>query len=314
MTFVKYSTPSFLAFLPIPFIFGSVGGGEATPPGFEQGFSRKAKLYEWARTAFRWIGEQDPFLRIMVKRAHTIRATTEETATRLRQLGAGQIQVVPAIGLLSEQIEKLGQYPFPHNHHNQPIRFVSIGRLLHWKGFHLGLKAFAQAGLSDAEFWVIGEGPELSSLQRQVHQDGIAAQVNFLGRLSRTETFKQLGDCHVLVHPSLHDSGGWVCLEAMAAGRPVICLDTGGPALQVTEQTGFKIPVDCPDQAIKAMSAAMKLAARDHALRLQMGQAGRERVRGHFSWSTIGQQLDDLYQSTAQKNATNTSTKQSITA
>src|SRR2546430_4418443 len=42
-------------------------------------------------------------------------------------------------------------------------------------------------------------------------------------------------------HPSLHDSGGWVCLEAMAAGRPVICLDLGGPGYQVTEESGIKI-------------------------------------------------------------------------
>ena len=50
----------------------------------------------------------------------------------------------------------------------------------------------------------------------------------------------------MLIHPSLHDSGGWVCLEAMAAGRPVICLDLGGPGLQVTEKTGIKVKASTP--------------------------------------------------------------------
>jgi len=87
-----------------------------------------------------------------------------------------------------------------------------------------------------------------------------------------------------LVHPSLHDSGGWVCLEAMAAGRPVICLDLGGPALQVTQETGIKVPAISPDQAIRDLAAAMVKLATDPALRARMGQAARPRVREHFNW------------------------------
>ena len=98
---------------------------------------------------------------------------------------------------------------------------------MHWKGFHLGLRAFACANLPDAEYWILGDGAELNQLQILADNLGIAQRVKFWGKLSREETLNKLRDCHVLVHPSLHDSGGWVCLEAMAAGRPVICLDLG---------------------------------------------------------------------------------------
>ena len=57
---------------------------------------------------------------------------------------------------------------------------------------------------------------------------GIERQVKFWGALERQAALAKFGECHVLVHPSLHDSGGWVCVEAMAAGRPVVCLDLGG--------------------------------------------------------------------------------------
>lgn len=295
VTFVKYSTPSFLSLLPIPFIFGPVGGGESTPAGFEQDFSKQARLYEWARSAFRWISEHDPFVRLTVSRSKSVRATTDATAKRLYQLGAGQVQIVPAIGLLSEQIHHLAQYSLPEA---DPLRFVSIGRLLHWKGFHLGLKAFAQSGLTDAEYWIVGDGSELEELKNQVIQDGIASQVKFWGQLSRSETLDKLGQCHTLVHPSLHDSGGGVCLEAMAAGRPVICLDLGGPAIQVTEQTGFKIPAQSPDQAVQAIAVAMQTLAHDPELRIKMGKAGWQVVNENFSWSVIGDRLDALYQAT----------------
>ncbi len=44
-----------------------------------------------------------------------------------------------------------------------------------------------------------------------------------------------------MVHPALHEAFGISCLEALAAGRPVICLNCGGPALQVTPEVGFVV-------------------------------------------------------------------------
>jgi len=69
------------------------------------------------------------------------------------------------------------------------------------------------------------------------------------------QTLERLAECDVLAHPSLHDSGGWTCLEAMAAARPVVCLDLGGPGTQVTAATGIKLPAHNPDQVIAAMTA-----------------------------------------------------------
>lgn len=36
-------------------------------------------------------------------------------------------------------------------------------------------------------------------------------------------------DADVFLFPSLHDEGGWVVGEALAAGLPVVCIDRGGP-------------------------------------------------------------------------------------
>jgi glycosyltransferase involved in cell wall biosynthesis len=97
----------------------------------------------------------------------------------------------------------------------------------------------------------------LVRLQTLAQDLGIAHRVKFWGRLPREQTLAKLGDCHILVHPSLHDTGGWVCVEAMATGRPVICLNLGGPAVQVTEETGFKIEAHNPEQAVRDLAASM---------------------------------------------------------
>ena len=292
VTFAKYSNPSFLSLLPVPFVWGPVSGGESAPSEFWQDFSRSSYAYEIARNLARFLGELDPFVRLTAKRSTVIQATTEETAQQLYLMGVNGVEVVPAIGLPQKDIDFLSGYSIPDG---DRIRFISIGRLLHWKGFHLGLRAFASANLPDAEYWILGDGAEFKRLQALAENLGIAQRVKFWGKLSREETLTKLRESHVLVHPSLHDSGGWVCLEAMAAGRPVICLDLGGPAVQVTPETGFKVKASNPNEAVKDIANAMIQLTINPQMRIHMGEAGRKLVRETYSWQVRGERLSQLY-------------------
>ncbi|MGB5711079.1 MAG: glycosyltransferase, partial [Waterburya sp.] len=92
------------------------------------------------------------------------------------------------------------------------------------------------------------------------------------------------------------DSGGLVCMEAMAAGRPIICLDLGGPASQVTEETGFKIAAKYPEQTTEDLAKAMVCLANDSELRIKMGRSGQKLVGELHSWQSKGKQLTQLYQ------------------
>jgi glycosyltransferase involved in cell wall biosynthesis len=293
VTFVKYWTPSFLALLPVPFIWGPVGGGESAPREFWQDFSLRARVNETLRNLGRRFGEHDPFVRLTARRSAVARATTGETAERMLKLGAEGVQVFSQVGLSQEEVEQL---TLRASEAGTPLRLISIGRLLHWKGFHLGLRAFAGATLpEEAEYWVVGDGPERRRLEALAGELGIGDRVRFWGALPRADALAKLGSCHVLVHPSLHDSGGGVCLEAMAAGRPVVCLNTGGPATLVTEETGLKVPAFEPEQATRDLSDALTRLARDPELRTRLGEAGRRRVIEAFGWETKGQIWGRLY-------------------
>ncbi|NMG20020.1 glycosyltransferase family 4 protein [Brasilonema bromeliae] len=294
ITYGRYSSPSFLVFLRIPFVWGPVGGAESTPKPFWQDFSRRAKIYETLRNLLRWVGELDPFVHLTARKSTAAIVTTPETATRLKVFGAKRIEFLPGqTGINQQEFARLEQLAVSSD--ETIIRFVSIGRLLHWKGFHLGIKAFAQTGLEQSEYWIIGEGPERERLEELANQLGIADRTFFLGRISREETFHTLAKCHVVVHPALHDFSPTVCLEAMVARRPVVCLNLGGPAIQITEETGFKIDAQTPEQAVTDMAKAMTLLAKDPDLRLRMGQAGHKRVREAFSWESKGQFFAQLY-------------------
>ena len=192
VTYVKYSSPSFLSTLPIPFVWGPVGGGESAPAAFWRDFSPRGKVYETLRNCSRWLGEQDPFARLTAHRSRLTYATTSDTARRLQMMGALNVQVLAAVGLADAEIDQLGEFPIASaGAAPDPLRFVSIARLLHWKGLHLGLKAFAQANLPEAEYWILGEGPERDRLQTMAEELGIGDRVKFWGRLPRQETLAE---------------------------------------------------------------------------------------------------------------------------
>jgi glycosyltransferase involved in cell wall biosynthesis len=296
VTFVRYSSPSFLSLLPIPFVWGPVGGGESAPASFWVDFSFKNKVYETLRATWRFIGECDLFTRLTAQRSALIYATTEDTAQRIERLGASRVERLSESGMSDVEIVQLSQCPpLPI----APVRFINIARLLHWKGIYLGLRAFAQARLPDAEYWILGEGPELQRLQALADSLGIAHQVQFLGLLPREEVLVRLGQCSVLVHPSLHDSGGWVPLEAMAAGRPILCLNLGGPSELVTPDTGIKVPAENPERAVRDLAQAMIKLAHNRDLCIQMGQAGKQKIKERYSWEAKGEWFAQVYEELA---------------
>jgi glycosyltransferase involved in cell wall biosynthesis len=291
-TFAKYWSPSFLSLLPVPFIWGPVGGGESSPRSFGTYFGLRGRIYEGLRNAARWLGERDPFVRLTARRSAVAYATTKDSGARMLRLGVRSIEVKPAIALDEADIRHLGSLAEPDC---PSVRFIFMGRLLGWKGVGFAIRAMAEARIPGAELWIVGSGPEAGSLKRLAGSLGIDQAVTFWGELRREDALAKLGQSHALVHPSLHDSGGWVCLEAMAARKPVICLDLGGPGALVSEDAGIKIAAQSEGQVVHAIAAAMSRLAGDSELRATMGRAGRRRVLSHFTWPAKCVEMSQMY-------------------
>ena len=218
VTLCRYWMPSLLPFLGIPFIWGPVGGGESAPRTFWRGLGFQGALLEATRDLARFLGEHDPLLLLSARRTSLGIATTHETSRRMRRLRVSRLEVRTQVALTESEVGILGHCPPLSD--KGTIRFISIGRLVPWKGFHLGLQAFARMRNTAAEYWIVGDGPAARSLRALAGELGVVNRVQFLGGLPREEVLQTLQLCDVLVHPSLHDSGGAVCAEMMAAGRP----------------------------------------------------------------------------------------------
>jgi glycosyltransferase involved in cell wall biosynthesis len=295
VTFVNYWLGSLLPLLPVPFVWGPVGGGESCPEVFRRSFGGQGRRYELMRSGARWLGEHNPALRVAARRVKISLAATTETKQRLQRLACGRVEVMSQVGMSAGEIAALGSLPGPRD---GVFRALSMGRFLHWKGFHLGLLAFAamHRQCRRSEYHLVGDGPERRRLERLAERLGVADSVRFWGLLPRSEALRHLGSCNVLVHPSLHDSGGWVCLEALAAGRPVVCLEAGGPATQVTPECGFLVRPGTPQQVVADMAGVLLELAADPGLQSRLGAEGRRRVAERFDWNVKGLQMNRLYE------------------
>lgn len=298
LTFVKYWAPSAVSGLGIPFVWGPVGGGEATPAAFVAALGAEGARYERQRALAQRLSERLTAVRRTARRAALAFATTEDTRRRMEALGARGVEVRSAIGLPWAEIDRLGALPLPGD---GPVRFACVGRQIAWKGYRFAVEAFAAAAetgdpaFHEAELWLIGEGPEHDRLRALASSLGVADRVRFLGQLPRDEVLARLAEVHALVQPSLHDSGGSVCLEALAAGRPVVGFALGGTVVHAPPAAARLVPAPDPETAVAALADAMREVASDPEARRRMGLAGRRIVAEEFAWDVRIADLAERY-------------------
>jgi glycosyltransferase involved in cell wall biosynthesis len=281
--------------LNLPFIWGPVGAAETPPRDFVRELPLRYRLTEAVRDGVRNFCERGTPLRDTAAAATIAIGVTRESCAALKRLGARRVEQMPQLALTDEDLAQFAALPEPPA---GPLRAICVGRHVHWKGFYLAIRAFAQFAKNspDAELWIVNDGPFRGELEKTAAQTGVASRVKFLGTLPKySDVLEKLGQSHVLLHPALHEGFGNVCMEAMAAGRPVGCLDIGGPAAQITSETGFAAPATNPAEAVAALADFLGRINRDRALLARMSAAARAHVRRNFTMRKINARMRTFY-------------------
>ncbi len=295
VTYGRYWSPSGLRELNLPLIWGPVGAAETPPRSFVRELPLRHQLFEAARDGARNLCEHSSALRDTARAASIAIGVTRESCAALQRLGARRVERLPQFALNESDLAQFAALPpIPPG----PLRALCIGRHLHWKGFHLAIRAFAEFAKknSEAELWIINDGPFRRELEKTAGRTGIAARIKFLGTLPKyADVLEKLGQSHVLLHPALHEGFGNVCLEAMAAGRPVACLDIGGPASQITSETGFAAPATNPAEAVAALANFLERIDRDRPLLATMSAAARAHVAQNYTMRQVNEQMRQFY-------------------
>jgi glycosyltransferase involved in cell wall biosynthesis len=170
---------------------------------------------------------------------------------------------------------------------------LSVGGLIPRKGVHDILEALALLRDShDFTFVVCGDGPERERLQALARDLGLESRTRFTGRVDRQTIPKYFAACDLMILASTLEAAGNVLFEAMAAARPVICTDSGGPPEYVqNDETGFVVPVANPQM----MAARVRLLLESEELRERLGREARRRTEGQFAYTRMVSDIIDVY-------------------
>ena len=120
--------------------------------------------------------------------------------------------------------------------------FVTVGRVSAEKGFPLLVRAVAsmvEAGFQ-IKVSVVGDGPLMPELRRDIADKGLEENIVLLGALPEHETLSAIAKADAFVLPSLMEGLPVVIMEAMAAAKPVIAPTVAGiPELVKDDKTGL---------------------------------------------------------------------------
>jgi glycosyltransferase involved in cell wall biosynthesis len=107
---------------------------------------------------------------------------------------------------------------------------LAFGRLTHKKGFDLLLRAFAEAGSTNAavDLIIAGDGEDRGLLKSLVGELGLDHKVHFFGEASPKQIVQLLNGSLFVAVPSRREPFGIVALEALAAGKALLASETGG--------------------------------------------------------------------------------------
>jgi glycosyltransferase involved in cell wall biosynthesis len=182
-----------------------------------------------------------------------------------------------------------------------------IGRLTAIKGPDLFLESARRilAASASVKFVMVGDGELRQDCESHIRRAGLQDSVVLAGW--KRDLVSVYSDLDLLLLTSINEGTPLTLLEAMASGRPFIATDVGGVRdLMVGsarpeegwERFGNGILV--PRDSRRIAEAAQYLLSRPE-LRREMGSAGREFVRTHYSQHRLAADLERLYVQLARK-------------
>ncbi|KAG6689105.1 hypothetical protein I3842_11G158300 [Carya illinoinensis] len=190
--------------------------------------------------------------------------------------------------------------------HSTKLNFLSINRFERKKNIELAISAFAMLhtpegdvfqnhNLDDASLTIAGgydkrlkENVEyLEELKSLAEREGVSHRINFITSCSTAERNELLSQCLCVIYTPKDEHFGIVPLEAMAAHKPVIACNSGGPVETIKDgETGYLC-----DPTPQQFSSAMAKLVQDPQMAKIMGKEARRHVES-FSTKTFGLRLN----------------------
>lgn len=174
--------------------------------------------------------------------------------------------------------------------------FLAVSRITFYKRFHLLIEAFKLFKKQHSGFKLLIAGSvaekDESYFKCLKKLAGTDKDIEINTCASESDVLKLYSNCYAFLFAAINEDWGIVPIEAMAAGKPVISADEGGPRESIMDRkTGFLVPA-----TPKAFTEKMLLLASNKTLAKQMGLRGEKEAK-KYDWALFAKELDQLLES-----------------
>jgi len=188
-----------------------------------------------------------------IKESHRVATISKTVSARLKKFNQIDSDPIYTPPRLAEHLkfESVGDYLF------------TVSRLEINKRIDLLIRGYALSS-RHKKFLIGGTGPQREALEQLTHELGVADQVKFLGYLSDAEMIAHYGRCHAVAFVPDDEDYGYITLEALLSGKPVVTVaDSGGVMEFIRDgENGFVAASD-PEALGKVLSNVMALSGDD---------------------------------------------------
>uniref|UniRef100_A0A7S2W9V3 Glycosyltransferase subfamily 4-like N-terminal domain-containing protein n=1 Tax=Rhizochromulina marina TaxID=1034831 RepID=A0A7S2W9V3_9STRA len=237
-------------------------------------FSYHTHIPVYARRYFRPFGKISEtitwwYLRLIHSQADLTLVTSPQIQEELREKGIARVSIWRK-GIDTERYHPKFQdedmrFRLTGGNPDQPL-LVYVGRVAAEKRIE-DLKDVLQS-IPGARLAIVGGGPQEAALR--AHFEGTPTV--FTGMLSGEELSQAYASADVFCMPSDSETLGFVVLEAMASGTPVVAVRAGGiPSLIKHGATGLLVEPNAP----RRFGAKVRKLLRDKPLRERIAKAAR---------------------------------------
>ncbi|WP_082451409.1 glycosyltransferase family 4 protein [Sphingomonas sp. Leaf30] len=251
---IGYREPGYLWRIPLPYVWGPIGGATSFPWGFRSALPGKGRLRLIARTLGNAIQlRYSARVTKALRRADVLLSATTENQAIFRRMKGIESQHLPENGI--EGAITLDTAKFPA----RPIRILWIGSLEARKGLILLIEAIGM--LQDAQHVhvdILGEGPLRGELMLRAADLGISSRFEWHGQVSRQRVLDLLDNSHLHVITGLNEANTTSIWEALGRSVPVLTLDHCGMHDIIAPAYGIGIPVTQVEQSSQDMAAALQ--------------------------------------------------------
>lgn len=247
--------------LPVPLVYGPIGGGQLSPPRYRGYFGRDRPIESFRAASAGPLMTLNRQGQQTLRRAAVTLACNSDTANAARRAGGTDVRLMMADALPNDWVIEARDKPA-----GTPV-VLWVGRMLRRKAPTLAIEAFAQLRRQMPARLIMagGEGPVLPEVRAAVDRLGLTDDVELLGQVPWDQVRELYTSASVFLFNSLRESFGGQFLEALGKGLPAVALDLHGIADAEVGAAAIKVPLpDRPAELPGRLAAAMQTVLTDN--------------------------------------------------